>query len=112
MKYAPNAILCLLVFLAVSSGITKVMLMPQDVDFFGKYGFTNPLLIMFGAIQVVCGLMMIFIKTRIVGAAVVAVTFAISAVVLVLAGSVPATIATLVALALLGWTIRNALTNS
>ena len=112
MKYIPTVILYILVFLAVSSGITKIMLMPQDVDFFGQYGFTNPLLMLFGAIQLASGVMLIFQKTRIAGAAIVAVTFAISAVVLILAGSVPATIATLVALALLGWTIRNTMTNS
>ena len=85
------------------------MLMTQDVDFFGQYGFTNPLLMLFGAIQLTGGVMLIFQKTRIAGAATVAVTFAMSAVVLSLAGSVPATIATLVALALLGWTIRHTL---
>ncbi len=38
MKYLKIVIVCILVFLAVSSGITKIMLMEQDVVFFGKYG--------------------------------------------------------------------------
>ena len=109
MKYIPIVILGLLVFLAISSGLTKILLMPQDVEFFGKYGFTTFLLILFGALQVIGGLLLVFLKTRILGAAIVAVTFSISAVVLILAGSVPATIATLVTLGLLGWTIRHTL---
>ncbi|WP_126454745.1 hypothetical protein [Sulfuriflexus mobilis] len=39
--------LAILVFLAASSGVTKIMLMPQDVEFFGNYGFTNPILMLF-----------------------------------------------------------------
>ena len=111
MKYIPTAVLYLLVFLAGSSGITKLMLMTQDVDFFGQFGFTNPLLMLFGAVQALGAVMLIFQKIRIAGTAIVAVTFIVSGVVLILAGSVPATVATLVALALLGWTIRNTTTN-
>ena len=107
MKYAPFLVVCILVFLAVSSGVTKVMLMPQDVEFFGKYGFTNPMLVLFGAIQVIGGLMLIYFRTRIAGAVIVSVTFAISAVILILAGSIPAAIATLAALVLLFWTMQH-----
>ena len=109
MKKIQIVVLCILVFLAVSSGITKIMLMPQDVEFFGEYGFTNAILIVFGAIQTIGGLMMVFRKTRVVGAALVAVTFAISAVLLILSGSVLAAIVTLVALGFLGLIIRQTL---
>jgi hypothetical protein len=45
-----NVILIILVLLAISSGATKIMLMQQDVEFFGNYGFTNSMLITYGAI--------------------------------------------------------------
>ena len=106
LKIAQIVVLCSLVFLAVSSGITKIMLMPQDVAFFGQYGFTHPLLMLFGAIQVIGGAMMVFAKTRLIGAVIVAVTFVISAIVLIMAGSVPATVATLIALVFLGLVIQ------
>ncbi len=114
MKKFQIVVLSILVFLAVSSGVTKILLMPQDAVFFGKYGFTSLLLIAFGATQVVGGLMMLALKTREIGAAIVAVTFAISAVLLILEGSVPTTIATFIALAFLGLTIKwtNAARNS
>lgn len=108
MKVPQIVTLAVLVFLAVSSGVTKIMLVPQDVMFFGEYGFTNPLLVIFGAVQVVGGLMM-FVRTRMIGASAVAITFVISVVVLVLAGSVGPTIATLLALVFLGLTIRRTL---
>jgi hypothetical protein len=109
MKVLQIVILAILVFLAVSSGVTKIMLMQQDMVFFGKYGFTNPLLVIFGAVQVIGGLMMVFAKVRVIGAVVVAVTFVISAVLLAIEGSVPATITTLIALVFLGFTIQRTL---
>lgn len=111
MKIVRIVIVCLLVFLAISSGMTKVTLMEQDVVFFGKYGFTNTLLIAFGAVQVIGGVMLIFFKTRLLGAISVAATFTVSAVMLVMEGDVPFTIATLVALGLLGLTIQRRLTH-
>jgi hypothetical protein len=94
--------LVILVFLATSSGITKIILMPQDVEFFGSYGFTNPILILYGTSQLIGGIMLIIKKTRFAGAIIVAITFAISAVVLVMAEKVGFTIFTFIALLMLG----------
>jgi hypothetical protein len=41
VKTLGTVILAVLIFLAVSSGITKVLLMRQDVEFFGKYGLVQ-----------------------------------------------------------------------
>jgi len=75
-------VLAVVVILALLSGITKLMLMPQDVAFFGKYGFSNPLLMAFGALQVLGGVLLVLPKTRLVGAMFVAITFLISAAIL------------------------------
>ena len=94
--------LLILVFLAISSGITKIILMEQDVAFFGKYGFTNPILIAYGAIQLIGGIMLIIQKTRFVGAIIVSITFLISAVVLIMDRNLSVTIFTFIAMLLLG----------
>ena len=96
-----NVILAILVFLAVSSGLTKVLLIQQDVDFFGQYGFTNPILIAYGVVQVVGGILLLLPKTRVFGAGIVAITFLISAVVLGLAGQTLMLIVTLLCVGLL-----------
>ena len=101
MKILIRLILAILVFLAISSGITKIMLMEQDVEFFGKYGFTNPILITYGVTQLFGGILLALPKTRIVGALVVAITFLISLVVLVMAGNYPVAVVTLVCVVLL-----------
>ena len=96
----------MLIFLAISSGITKIMLMPQDVEFFGKYGFTNPILIAFGAVQVIGGAFMVFSKIRAIGAAIVAITFLISTVVLFMSGNTPVALVTLICVLLLMLVIK------
>ena len=111
MKILFNVILTILVFLAVSSGVTKIILMQQDVEFFGKYGFTNPILIAYGATQLLGGILLVLPKSRIIGAAIVAITFLISAVVLAMEGNIPVTIITLICVALLGVVIRKSLNN-
>lgn len=109
MKILLNIILAILVFLAVSSGITKIMLMQQDVEFFGKYGFTNPILIAYGVSQLLGGILLALPKTKILGASVVAITFLISAVLLVMAGKIPITIITLICVLLSGLIIKQSL---
>ena len=82
------------------------MLTQQDVEFFGKYGFSNSILIGFGLAQLLGGLLMVFRKTRFVGAAIVAVTFLISLALLVVEGNTPVSIITLLATLLLGVIMR------
>ena len=106
MKIVSATILVILVLLAVSSGITKVALMQQDVDFFGKYGFSNPILIAYGLVQLIGGVLMVFKRSRFLGAAIVAITFLISLAVLLMEGNLPVSIATIVATVLLGVTMK------
>lgn len=102
MKAVSTIILAVLILLAVSSGITKILLMQQDVDFFGKYGFSNPILVVYGLVQLIGGLLLVFTRTRFVGAAIVAITFLISLVVILMDGNIPVGIATVIATLLLG----------
>ena len=101
MKAVSIIVLTLLTLLAVSSGTAKILLLPQEVDFFGKYGFSSLVLIVFGSVQLLGGLLLITARTRFVGAAVVAATFLVSLVMLLMDGSIPASIATAVATLLL-----------
>ena len=102
MKTVSTIILVILIFLVVSSGITKVMLMQQDVDFFGQYGFSDSILIVYGLAQLIGGLLLVFKRTRFFAAVIVAITFLISLAVLLADGNIPVSIATVVATLLLG----------
>lgn len=101
MKILSIALLVLLSLLAVSSGMTKIMLMEQEVEFYGSFGFSNIALVVLGIVQLIAGALMLLRRSRVPAAAIVAITFLISAVFLYLDGQVPVFIATLVAIALL-----------
>lgn len=109
MKLFLNVILLVLILLAGASGITKILLMQQDVEFFGQYGFTNPILMFYGSVQLLGAMLLILLKTRIIGACLVLITFLISALVLLVAGNIPVTIITLVFVALTGLIIKQSL---
>lgn len=109
MKIFLKLVLVILVFLAISSGVTKIMLMPQDVEFFGKYGFTNPILVFYGAIQVIGGTLLAFPKTRIYGAFAIAGTFLVSLMLLILAGNAAVAAITLVCIVFLALIVKQSL---
>lgn len=101
MKLVTTIVLVLLILLALASGAAKLTLMQQDVEFFGRYGFSETMLLAFGLAQLVGGLLMPFRKTRFTGAAIVAVTFLVSLVLLLVDGNIPVSIVTAVATLLL-----------
>lgn len=101
MKIVYSILLAILTFLAVSSGITKIGLMQQDVVFFAKYGFSNPMLIAFGIVQLIGGILLPFKKTRFAGATIIAATFLASLVLLLLDGNIAVSLVTAVATLLL-----------
>ena len=101
MKIALAILIVILTFLAVISGVTKIALMPQDVEFFGRYGFSNAMLIAFGAAQLIGGILLPLKKTRFAGATMIASTFLVSLVILLMDGNMPISIVTAIATLLL-----------
>jgi hypothetical protein len=87
MKLIWTIVVILLALLAIASGVSKVMLMPQEIAFFGAYGFSATVLVGFGVFQVIGGAMLPFSKTQFYGAAITAATFLVSLVLLVLTGN-------------------------
>lgn len=50
----------LLILLGISSGIAKLMLPPNEVEFFGAAGFSDALILVFGACHIAGGLLLIY----------------------------------------------------
>lgn len=78
MKIGFSILLAILTVLAVSSGIAKIALMQNDVEFFGRYGFSARILIAFGVTQLIGGILLPWKRTRFPGATVTACTFIVS----------------------------------
>ena len=55
-----KVILTILVILAALSGITKVLLMEQEMTFFGNHGFTSAMIVAFGVVQLAGAALMVF----------------------------------------------------
>ena len=103
MKIVLNLVVAILVLLAASSGVAKIMLMPQEVGFFGEFGFTNPVLIVFGVVQLIGSILLAIPMSRIWGSLLVAVTFLVSAVLLLMGGDSGVAVITLIFVLLLGF---------
>ena len=101
MKIGFSILLAVLTVLAVASGFAKITLMQNDVDFFGRYGFSGPMLIAFGTAQLIGGILLPLKKTRFAGATVVACTFLASLAILLIDGNIPVSIVTAIATLLL-----------
>ena len=88
MKLLKKANLVLLVLLSLSSGMAKVLLMPQEVKFFGGAGFGETATVMFGLAQVIGGVLLSFKKVRVFGAVIVAITFVVATVLVFMDGKI------------------------
>ncbi len=97
-----------MILLAGLAGIGKMLLTQQEVQFFGKYGFSDPILMAFGLLQIIGALLLVFTRTRFAGAVIVALTFLVSLALIIFEGNVPMGIITFVAILLLGVIMRHA----
>lgn len=81
MKLLKKILLALLILLSLATGITKLIQMPEEMTLFANAGFSTALTLLFGAIQVIGGLLLISAKTRKYGAIIMVITFAIASIV-------------------------------
>lgn len=78
----------LLALLGVAAGVAKMLQTPQEMAFFQEQlGFSAEAIMAFGLLQFVSGAMLIFKKTRLVGAALLGLTLLLSSVVIFMAGN-------------------------
>ena len=88
MKSVKIIILIVLIALGISAGIAKVMLIPEELEFFTSVGLSETLLILFGVIQILAGIFLMPKKFRKLGAAILAFTFCVSTVLIYLNGQI------------------------
>ncbi|MDH3646497.1 MAG: hypothetical protein OER80_06970 [Gammaproteobacteria bacterium] len=89
MKILRRVILVLLILLGIASGISKIMQTPQEMEFFqGVMGFSANTIVLFGVAQLAGAALLVFQKTRIVGALILAMTLLISTIIIFMAGKI------------------------
>ena len=103
MQISTKIALTIMVLLATASGLAKIMLMPQEVVFFGAFGFSDNVLIGFGLLQVLGAILLLLPKTRTLALVLVGLTFVASALVLLAAGKIAMAVVTLLFVGLLAF---------
>ena len=89
MKLLKTVNLILVILLGLSSGISKIMQIPQEMEFFqDEMGYSANTIILFGVTQLAAGILLVFGKTRTTGAIILETTFCISALIVFMAGKI------------------------
>ena len=98
-----QVLLIILILLSLATGITKIIQMPAEMELFQYAGFTKWMIIVFGAIQVLGGLLLIPTKYRKYGAMIMLLTFAIATAVVFYKGMMGFGFASILFIALAGY---------
>ena len=87
----------LLALLGVAAGTAKIMQTPQEMAFFqGAMGFSAEAIMAFGLLQLIAGIMLVFDKTRLVGAGLLGMTLFLSTIVIFMADKIGFAVVSLV----------------
>ena len=107
MKTLKKANWILITLLSLSAGIVKVMLMPQEVEFFSKFGLNESVVLIFGIAQIIAGLLVIFLMTRLWGALLAGLMFVTSVILLFMDGMLNFAVFSILPVILTGFIIRD-----
>lgn len=89
MKTLRLTVLILLILIALSAGTAKVLKTPHEVEFLNTaLGFGVIHVVILGGLQLLAGLMLMFVKTRLPGAMLLDITLLLSAAALFIYGDI------------------------
>jgi hypothetical protein len=108
MKALNTIVLIVLAVLSLLAGSAKVWRMPQEVEFLQGVGLSTGVIIAFGALQVAGGILLLWPRTRRVGAVLVMTAFLLSAILVFLSGSLTFGLVSLVPVALAAFALQQA----
>ncbi|MBT8050224.1 MAG: hypothetical protein KJN61_07435 [Gammaproteobacteria bacterium] len=102
MKIVSYLIITILALLSIAAGLAKIMQTPQEMEFLQGAGLSPGLIVLFGLVQILGGLLLVPGKTRIVGAVMAASAFAISAALIFMSGNLSFGLISILPVALAG----------
>lgn len=86
MKILNIVLVVLITLLSIAAGIAKVMEMPQEVQFLNQFGFNSTLVIAYGLVQILGGVLLAVPKTLKLGAIITVLAFSLSTILLFVSG--------------------------
>lgn len=102
MKILSYLIITIVALLSIAAGLAKVMQTPQEMEFLQGAGLSPGLIIVFGLVQILGGLLLIPRKTRRVGAVIAASAFVASTALILMGGNLAFGLISLLPIALAG----------
>ena len=102
MKFLSVLIIAITALLSIAAGLAKVMQAPQEVDFLKSAGLSLTLIVVFGLVQVLGGILLVSQKTRMVGAILAASAFAVSTILIFMGGDLAFGLFSILPIALAG----------
>ena len=89
MKKLTVFILVIAALLSCAAGMAKIMRVPEELKFLQQFGFSDLAIIVFGVVQVLAGVLLLITKTRMIGAVMALLAFALSAGLVFASGNIP-----------------------
>lgn len=87
MKIVNILIIAIIALLSIAAGLAKVMQAPQEMEFLQGLGLSTALILAFGLVQIVGGVLLATKKTRMPGAILVTSAFVVSTVLIFIGGN-------------------------
>jgi len=87
MKIVNILIIAIIALLSIAAGLAKLMQAPAEMEFLQGLGLSSGLIMAFGLVQVVGGVLLAIKKTRMPGAILVTLAFAVSTILIFIGGN-------------------------
>ena len=81
-------LIVVIVTMGFGAGMAKILVLPNEVEFFSKVGLNEAMLITFGSFQLLGSILFIPSKTRIAGGLLLTLLFGISSILIIRTGSI------------------------
>lgn len=103
MQIINKVILGILGVMSLAAGGAKIIRVPEEAQFFADAGLAPAVMIAFGVVQALAGILMLPQKTRVAGSLVAAIMFACSAVMILMSGNLQFGLVALVPVLMAGY---------
>ncbi len=87
MKIVNILIISVVALLSIAAGLAKVMQTEQEMEFLQSFGLNSVLIIAFGMVQIVGGVLLVPSKTRMFGAVLATSAFIVSTILIFVGGN-------------------------
>lgn len=112
MKIVKIILIAVIALLSVAAGLAKVMKVPDEVAFLAGQGLSEMMILVFGAVQILGGVLTAIPQTRLFGTVVVLIGFLLSAVLVFLSGNLAFGLISLLPTLVSVWVIYLTVVNS